>query len=207
MLRSTHAHPTMPRCRRRLRRSGVGRLGAAVAGALGALVLCAPGGAFAQEYPPTAGTLAVSDTSVAPGDPVTVSGDGYAAGTDITITFESEPVVIGNVRADAAGAFTTQVRIPADASPGNHTIKATGLGADGGPRVTSAAIFVEGGSAGPGGGRSAESPPATATRSGRLAFTGLESLLLSAVGVGLVVAGFGLATMARRRRTTGRSAA
>ena len=212
MLRPSDSRVTVRRCRRR-------RVGATVAAALAAVTLALPVAALAQGYPPSAGTLGVSNTAPAPGELITVSGDGYAAGTGITITFESDPVTIGNVNADASGAFTAQVRIPADATPGNHTIKATGMGADGATRVTSAAVTVTGGSTGSGGssansptaapaggGSSANSPtaaPATASRTGRLAFTGLEVVALCVFGLTLLCGGVVLVTMARRRRSVG----
>src|SRR3954454_47385 len=72
-----------------------------------ALVFVAlPALAAAQSYPPEQGTLQVSDSTVAPGQQVNVSGNGYAAGTTVTITFQSDPVTVGSATTDASGAFS-----------------------------------------------------------------------------------------------------
>ncbi|HEX2192747.1 MAG TPA: hypothetical protein VHH09_06095, partial [Acidimicrobiales bacterium] len=122
---------------------------------LTALLLLSPATAWSQGYPPASAELAVSASVVVPGGLVTVSGDGFAAGATITITFESTPVVIGVVQADASGRFTTQVRVPVDAPPGVHTIRATGAAAGGGTRVLTARVTV----AAPGPAGAAASPP------------------------------------------------
>ena len=111
-------------------------------GLAAALVLAVGGPALAQGYPPAEETLAVSTSVALPGEPVTVSGSGYAPGTTVTITFESTPQVVGVVTADASGRFTAEVVVPPDATPGMHTIRATGLGADGTTRMIAAAIRV-----------------------------------------------------------------
>lgn len=184
-------------------------------GAVLASVLASPTATMAQQYPPSESTLLVSDATLGPGDEVTIGADGYAAGTAVTITFESEPVTIGRVQANSAGAFTTKVRIPADASPGKHTIKVTGLGPDGNMRVASAAVTISGTSAAPGAqGATSAAPggqestgatprPQGSTRSKGIAFTGLQTLMLSVVATGVLTTGAVLVRIARRRRTEG----
>jgi hypothetical protein len=54
----------------------------------------------------------------------TVSGTGFKANTNITITFESTPVVVATTTSNASGSFTVTFKIPA-AVAGSHTIKAT----------------------------------------------------------------------------------
>lgn len=159
--------------------SVTGRVAALVA----ALVVLVGAPVLAQGYPPASETLSVSTSAALPGQPVIVSGSGYAPGTTVTITFESTPRVVGVVQADASGRFTAEVVVPPDATPGMHTLRATGLGEDGGPRVISAAIMVMapagtvggGGAAGdrgpgnPGGAAVAQSPPARGGVPGALA--------------------------------------
>ena len=158
------------------------------------LLLAWPVTALAQ-YPPTSSELTTSTSEASPGDPVTVSGDGFQPGTEVAITFESTPVLLATVRADAAGRFSTVVRIPMDATPGEHTLKATGLGADGRVRVLSARIFIRG--TGP---TVAVAPAATpATPRGPLSITGLANLGMI-VGIALVLMLLGLLMVARRRR-------
>lgn len=206
MPRSSDPRTTMRRWSRRQTASGAPRWGAAVASAVGVLVLASPTTAMAQQYPPSESTLSVSDTTLAPGEEVTIGADGYAAGTAVTNTFESEPVTIGRVQASSAGAFTTKVRIPADASPGKHTLKATGLNSDGGNmRVASAAVTISGTSAAPGAQGATNAAPGArgSTGSRGIAFTGLQTFMLSAVATGVLATGIVLVAMARRRRAEG----
>jgi len=141
---------------------------------------------LAQQYPPSAGDLAVSTAEAGPGDEVTVAGDGYAPNSDVTITFESVPVTLAVVRADAAGRFTTRVRIPADATPGTHTLRATGVDPQGRPRVLAATINIRGGPAGttnsPGG------AGAQAGRSGTLSRTGASSTVPASIAAVTLIA-------------------
>ena len=174
------------------------------------LLLLSPAPARSQGYPPTSGELAISASVVAPGELVTVSGDGFAAGATVTITFESAPVVIGIVQADASGRFTADVRVPLDATPGVHTIRATGAAAGGGTRVLTARVTV----AAPGpAGAAASPPPAGAAadtgpagapspspaRRGVVAFTGSNVVRIATVAVLLVGGGFLLLTASGRR--------
>lgn len=221
----------IPRHRPTRRRFPAGRrtgLLAALASTV-VVLLAAPG--RGQEYPPSSETLAVSTSVAVPGEPVTISGSGYEPGTTVTVTFESTPRVVGVLQADASGRFTTQVVIPVDATPGMHTIKATGMGADGNPRVVSAAIRVMVPAAGavpadvPGGGAVADVPPARgavagatapsasrqtpaagappARRSSRLGLTGPVAIpLLVFAGLACVAVGTLLTRVRRRRPVT-----
>lgn len=132
-------------------------------------------GAWAQEYPVQRGDLNPSASTTDPGDPVSIRGGGFAPGAEVVITLESEVVTLATVSADATGAIDVSVRIPADAPPGSHTLKATGEAAGGGTLVLSAPITVG------------------ADVDGPLAFSGAGStLLLVVTGLGLAVVGIGL---------------
>lgn len=188
-------------------------------GALG-LALAAP--AAAQQYPPSEEALAISTSEASPGEAVTVSGGGFAAGSNVTITFESTPVVVGITRADGAGRFTTQVRIPLDATPGMHTLRATGVDPAGHPRVLATAIRVTGdlaqpalarplgGATGDASGTSSDSAgrqsaASPASRSRGVAFTGSSMavpVLVAAVALVAVGALLVLTQTRRRQRTT-----
>jgi len=61
-----------------------------------------------------------------PGQPVVLSGSGFNANEPLTATFNSTPVVLATFNATAAGTFSVTVRIPADATPGRHTIVVAG---------------------------------------------------------------------------------
>jgi hypothetical protein len=144
-----------------------------VAGALVATTSLGVGQALAQY----GGGLDTSTTSGGPGDPVELSGTGFRSGTTITITFESTPVVLATTVADASGSFSETVRIPRGATPGEHTLRASGTAAGGGTRTVSAPFTVVGGG---------------------LAFTGANILLLAVIAVGLVIVGTFLVTSKRR---------
>lgn len=174
-------------------------------GVCGLLLLAAPNAALAQQYPPSSPELTTSTSEASPGDPVTLSGGGYAGNSDSTITFESVPVVLTVVRNDAAGRFTTQVRVPTDATPGTHTFRATGVNSRGGPHVLTAAINVRAGQAAlPGSG--AAGGRATPGRSGGLARTGSSGTVPTlAAAVALIAAGALLVLQVRREAQPTRS--
>jgi uncharacterized membrane protein len=60
------------------------------------------------------------------GQDVVLSGSGFGANDGLTATFNTTPVVVATFRANAAGAFSVTVRIPANATPGPHTFVVTG---------------------------------------------------------------------------------
>ena len=144
---------------------------------------------------------------------MTISGEGFLPSTTLTVTFESTPVVIGVVQADGSGRFTADVRVPVDATPGVHTIRATGMGADGRMQGPSALVTVRGEVAGatsppPGvggaaagpatarGGAAASPPPA---RRGAVAFTGADIALIAGAALFLVAGGAVILAAAGRR--------
>lgn len=144
----------------------------------------ATGGTAVAQY--GGGGLAVSSTVVEPGEPMTISGGGFAPNADITITLESDPVLLKRTRANATGFFTATVTIPESTPPGTHTIKASGRAAEGGQQVLSTTIVVEG--------EGAEGGVASA-----LPFTGTDLLLMLVVTGGLFGVGSALWHAGRRR--------
>ena len=113
--------------------------------ALGAVVLIAAAGpAGAQDYPPGGDDVAVSDSSVEPGQPITISAQIFQPGTSVTFTLFSAPVVLGTATADANGVATITATIPTTAAAGTHTIEASGIGADGQPLTVTQTITVLG---------------------------------------------------------------
>lgn len=141
--------------------------------------------------------------SVTRGQQFTIGGSGFLPGAEIEYGIYSEPTVLGTAVADAQGAFTAVVTIPADQSAGAHTLAATGIGAEGTPRLLTSATTVvlpptDGGTDGAEG---------TGTGSGSgdgsgLATTGIDSS--ASVGIALLallalLGGLLLARGARRR--------
>ena len=62
---------------------------------------------------------------------MTVTGEGFADGALITISFHSKPVVVGKAVADGLGAFSATVAVPDSASAGTHRFEAAGRGRTG----------------------------------------------------------------------------
>lgn len=78
-------------------------------------------------YVPTAATISLSLGQVAPGAQIQVTGRCCAANSLVTLDFRPEPVVVlGTTQTDVSGNFATTVTIPTNATPGSHTIVASG---------------------------------------------------------------------------------
>jgi hypothetical protein len=71
------------------------------------------------------------------GDEVTISGTGFHPSSEVTITYESTPVVVATTQSDSGGAFSATFEVPAS-QHGEHTIKATD-----GTSSVSAKFYVE----------------------------------------------------------------
>ncbi len=70
-----------------------------------------------------AGTITLSKTYGLPGTVMTVSGSGFAATETVSIKFDT--TTIGSATT-SSGAFSASVTIPSTATPGTHSIIATG---------------------------------------------------------------------------------
>jgi hypothetical protein len=97
------------------------------AAALAAGLLAGP--AAAQEpcgepgYPPCAGVIQISDSSIdcPSGEDLTITGEGFVPGTGIDILFDGEQVA--STTADDQGEFSVTID-PPGAAAGQHTITA-----------------------------------------------------------------------------------
>jgi hypothetical protein len=153
-------------------------------------VCSAVGAPLLPESPPPANaplTLPSTggSTTLTAGGSVTIHGTGFAPHANISIGVYSSPTNLDAITADATGAFTDSVTIPA-AFSGSHTLVAEGDAPDGSARVLASPITVQ-----------------AASGSGSLPFTGLNTALLALSGLGLILAGFALvraAALGRRRR-------
>lgn len=163
------------------------RLGLTLAVALTVVVSCV-GAASAQQYPPADEGQQISDTTLMPGQPFTVSGGGFKPNTEVTVTFDA--TVLGRVLTRPDGTFSITVTTPADASPGRHTITSTGTAPDGSIRRLTSIVTVLG---------------TVATR-GPLPRTGASVLPLAAGGTALIGIGSAAVAGARRRRTAAAAA-
>lgn len=166
------------------------------------LILVALGGgsAFAQTpYPiPTSGSTSVSQATVEPGEPFTVSGSGWQPGSTVTLTLFSDPVRLGTATVDGSGSFSTQVSVPNSVTAGSHTLQVSGTGADGQPRTTSTRIVVVG---------AASASRGTGSGTSDLADTGVAVGRTVALATALLIVGVGALLVTRRNsRVRGRGA-
>ena len=73
--------------------------------------------------------LTVDPSEVAPGGTVTVAGEGYTPDSTVTVQLtDADENPVGDpvtVDTDEAGAFTTELVVPEDAEPGDHTVVGT----------------------------------------------------------------------------------
>lgn len=110
----------------------------------------------AAQYPPPGGGTTVSDTTVVPGQSVGITSPGWKPGSTADLDFLSAPVDVGDAGADGQGVIETTVRIPEEASSGEHHIRLTGTGQDGDPRQVRIRLLVLSTGAGAGGGTGAD---------------------------------------------------
>ncbi len=153
-----------------------------VSGAL--LVFAAlPLGPASAQYPPTAtASIFLSDQTVFPGQRIVVSGEGWQARSQVTITFRSRPRVLATASVNRDGEFSTDVTIPGDASPGAHTVAASGVEADGSPVTVTATLEV-----------------VSAGGAGGLAATGGSPVRQVVLATLLIVLGAAVVILSRRR--------
>ena len=146
--------------------------------------------ASAQQYPPERPTCPVSDTTVSPGDQVTVTGANWEAGSTVTITLQPEGINLGSATVGANSSFSVTVTIPDSVQPGPHRIVCSGINLEGISVSRSTAIQVLGGVVGGGGGA---------------AFTGstLNVPLWMVLIAGLFGVGVALVLVGRRRSRRG----
>jgi hypothetical protein len=151
--------------------------------------------------PPSSGALHGVAPHATVGQVLQVSGNGFAAGAPITIGIYSTPLVLAHATADATGAFTARIVVPARL--GVHTFVAAGMGSGGSNRYLETRSVISFRSvAAPGGGTS------TGSASGvtGLADTGPDTDPRSTAGWALGSLFFGLVLViaAQRRRRSAR---
>ena len=141
--------------------------------------------ASAQQYPPRNPTCGVSDTTISPGDQVTVSGRHWMPGSTVTFTLRPEGIALGSTTVGQSGSFSAVVTIPASVEPGPHTIVCRGTDPGGDPFIGAIAIQI-----------------LQVVGGGGAAFTGstLNVPLWAVIVAALVVLGVALFALGRRRR-------
>ena len=142
-----------------------------------------------SNYPASPGaTVSVSTTTPRVGARIEVSGTGYCANEDVTITIAGKKV--GTAHTDASGNFDPSVRVPGP--PGTKTL--TGAGASGlSDDSDSLTLDVQDGSAA-GTGTGSNSGSGTAE-------TGVQIAAIVAVAALLIGVGVAFASAGRRRKS------
>ena len=105
--------------------------------ALAAVLL--PSAALATPY--ASGSIAVSDSSPIVGGQVTVSGTGFAPNSNVEVFLRPSGQRLATTTADAAGAVSVSVTIPAGTT-GSVTLELVGLDAAGNPLVRSVGLTI-----------------------------------------------------------------
>lgn len=146
-----------------------------------------------SRYVPGAASLSLSASQVAAGGAVVVSGRCCVPNSTVGIEFQSAPVSLGTVQTGPDGGFSTTVKIPANATPGPHSIVAFGAGCN-----VSAAVNVLGATLErtPGGANLPRTGGANLPRTG-----GVSTIPFAIAGLLLVVIGVFTVLAARRKRT------
>lgn len=89
--------------------------------------------------PPSAQSIPVPPSAT-----VRVTGDGFAPGSDVTLTVRSIPQVVGVMTADAEGAIDSTITLPVDLIQGRHVLAASGQTQDGGHLTLTQRLDVRG---------------------------------------------------------------
>jgi hypothetical protein len=149
----------------------------ALAVAVFAAVFLPTAQANAGPYPPgpCLGSISVSTTNPLPGETITVTGSGFAAGSTVHLLMHTTTYDLGTFTANAQGSFVAHVKLP-DGVFGKHLIIAAAVGAHKCPGNPIQIQSPGGESTGPGG------PPGTS-------FTGTDLLMILLAGGVLIGAG------------------
>jgi hypothetical protein len=89
-------------------------------------------------------TCGVSDTTISPGDQVTVSGKRWQRGSTVTFTLQPEDINLGSTTVGQNGKFSAVVTIPDSIQPGPHTIVCSGFDRRGDPFVLATDVTILG---------------------------------------------------------------
>ncbi|WP_424936175.1 MULTISPECIES: HtaA domain-containing protein [Bacteria] len=96
----------------------------------------------AEPAGPVAPAIRLSADTLRAGDALTVTGAGFPAGSQVTVTVNSTPVVLGTTLVGPTGGFSVSGTVPADVAAGAHTVVAAAGGI-----TVSAALTVQAASA------------------------------------------------------------
>lgn len=144
------------------------------------------------------GNLITTEVGLFVGDPMNIVAGGWQAGATVTFTFFSDPIHLGTRVADGNGVVRATFPVP-DVEPGLHTLRMTGIGADGQPRTVDWPVRVLARGTQVAG--VTQDRPAAAGSGGAFGKTGMDSVKeIVAAGFALVAVGAVLVLAVRRSR-------
>jgi hypothetical protein len=165
--------------------SGRRRFAALLVAMLGCIVSLVVGSTAARAVPGYTDHASISFSATGSCGHLTVSGEGFAANEQVTLTLHTKVYDLGTVQADANGDFSLAVTLP-DGVDGSHTIVAKGTTSEASGTLTLSNCAGTGGQSGGGGG---------------LSNTGVAVMSIAGLGVLLLIGGAVLVLSSRRRRT------
>lgn len=145
--------------------------------------------------PPSPCATSVLTGTFAPGATLEIESTGFTPNAPAEIWLHSTPVLLSSSHSDATGTITATVHIPADLTPGQHTLEVKMPS-----RTCSLALTSNQGVEAS---NTARNQPSVSpdTSSHSLAFTGFSAITSLAVVVVLLVSGLVFLVLGRRRRT------
>lgn len=146
--------------------------------------------------------LSLDIHTVRAGASLLVGGTGFSAGEELGLELRSDPVLLTDVTADADGALSVTVDVPADTIPGSHTLVA--VGADGDLASVALTVLAADGDDGSDGSDGSVGSGGDGASGGDgsaddLADTGAESLVFLGLAALFLVAGAVLVATRRRQ--------
>ena len=154
--------------------------------------LSIPAFAYGPTTPSLTGGVTTGTGNV---DTVNVVGSGFQPSEIVNIQVHSNPIELGTVTADSAGAFSATFTLPAGLPAGAHAIIATGETSG----ITAQIAFTLAAASQSPAAPASTVAPVTAPASS-LPYTGTDVALSVSVGAGALVLGGLLVLSARRRR-------
>lgn len=179
-------------------------LSAALTGASVAIAGAADAATCQGGYPASQCTVAVSDTTVTPGEKVSFSAKGFGSKEIVTGTVRSTPQVVGSWRSSGSGVVSGSFRVPTNLEAGTHTFTLTGT-TSGVSKSTSFTVVSSAGAGTTSGTTSGTGTSAT-SGTGSLAFTGADVARTVGAGLVLLVGGGALVVASQRRKSAGSAA-
>lgn len=87
-------------------------------------------------------SASTSQSTAGPGSEITINGSGFKANTEVTVTLNSTPVLLGTAITNSLGSFSKVFTIPANTPSGAHHIVIAGVDVNGNALTQSTPLSV-----------------------------------------------------------------